>query len=71
MKNENIERKILKRISESLVANKFELIEATKGNGRTNVDDAIRSLVEDELIVPLYGSHTTFAITQKGIKEAK
>ncbi|MBS3052536.1 MAG: hypothetical protein J4428_04170 [Candidatus Aenigmarchaeota archaeon] len=69
MKNGNTEKKILKKLSESLVANRSELIEVAKDNG--NIDNAISSLVENELITPLYGSHTTFAITQKGIKEAK
>ncbi len=69
MKNGNTEKKILKKLSESLVANKSELVEVAKDNG--NIDSAISSLVENELIIPLYGSHTTFAITQKGIKEAK
>ncbi len=71
MKNESTEKKILKKMSESLVANRSELLKVVRSDGKRDIEDAINSLVENKLIIPIYGSHTTFAITQRGIKEAR
>lgn len=74
MEREKIMRKILERMGEVLVARKSELIELIKGDvnpedPRDVVDNITRMLTQNGLITPLYACETTFAITQKGMKE--
>ena len=69
-----IEKKILKKFGESLVVRKSELVNHIKGdvnpeNPRTVVDSIIQKLIQQNLITPLYASESTFAITQKGMKD--
>ena len=75
---EKIQKKIIKIMGEKLVARKSELIECVKGDIKGNphspksvVDSITKSLVQRGLIVPLYASETTFAITQRGMREVK
>jgi hypothetical protein len=75
---EEIEKKIMKMMSEKLVARKSELIEHVKRGIKGNphspksvVDSVTKELVQKGYIIPLYASETTFAITQKGIREVK
>jgi hypothetical protein len=75
---EEIEKKIMKIMSEKLVARKSELIEYVKrdikGNPhspRSVVDSVTKDLVQKGYIIPLYASETTFAITQKGMRGTK
>ena len=75
---EEIERKIMKLMSEKLVARKSELLEHVKkyikGNPHSPkavVDSVTKDLLQRGYIIPLYTSETTFAITQKGIREVK
>ena len=63
---------------EKLVARKTELIECVKGDIKGNphspksvVDSITKTLVQRGLIIPLYASETTFAVTQKGMREIK
>jgi len=65
---------ILKRIGEALVIRKSELVNFMKG--KTNpgspkdvVNSVTKMLTQRGLITPLYASESTFAITQKGMKE--
>ena len=75
---ENVEKKILKIMSEKLVVRKTELIDLVRGDIKGNphspknvVDNITKTLVQRRLIVPLYASETTFAITQKGMRVVK
>ena len=74
MRPDGVEKKILERMAKSLVARKSELIEYLKkerGVSRTVVETSINSLISKGLISPIYACETTFAITQKGIKEVE
>ncbi len=74
MKTNNIEKKILDKMAESLVVNRSELYNIAGANNkkqRTTVENAIKLLVERGLITPIYSSQTTFAITQNGVRAAK
>jgi len=75
---EEIEKKIMKIMSEKLVARKSELIEYVKRDIKGNphspksvVDSITKDLVQKGYIIPIYASETTFAITQKGMRGAK
>jgi len=70
-----ISKKILEIFREKLVVRKGELIELIKddvganpGNPRTVVEAVTKTLLQKGLIIPLYASETTFAITQRGMK---
>lgn len=75
MAYERIAEKILQRMGEVLVVRKSELIDFIKddvknpGNPRSIVDATTKMLVQRGLITPVYASQSTFAITQKGMKE--
>ena len=75
---DEVARKILERMGEKLVARKSELIEYVKNNVKINprdpssvVTSVLKALVQKGLITPVYASETTFAITQKGMKELR
>ncbi len=73
MNYDAISKKIIDRMKEVLVARKSELIDFVKGdinpeNPKTVVDSILKELVQKGLLMPLYASESTFAITQKGIK---
>ena len=75
---EKVEKKIMKIMGEKLVARKSELLERVKGDIKSNphspksvVDSITKTLVQRGLLTPLYASETTFAITQRGMREAK
>lgn len=63
---------------EKLVARKSELLEFVKGDIKGNphsprsvVDSITQELIQKGLIIPLYATETTFAITQKGMRKVK
>ena len=69
---DGIERKILEEMAERLVAKKSEISNflSEKGNFSKEAITAVtKSLLERGLLTPVYSSETTYAITQKGIKE--
>jgi hypothetical protein len=75
---EKIIEKIMKFMGEKLVARKSELLEFVKNDIKGNphspkvvVDSITKMLVQRDLIIPLYASETTFAITQKGMREVR
>ena len=75
---ENIIKKIMELMAEKLVARKSELIEYVKKDIKGNphnpkevVDSITKMLVQRGSITTIYASETTFAITQKGIREFK
>jgi len=41
------------------------------GDSQAVIEAALKKLVERRLIVPVYSSSSTFAITQKGMKELR
>ena len=74
MERDKITKKILERMAEVLVARKTELVKLVKNDinpedPRDVVDNITKMLVQSGLITPLYACETTFAITQKGMKE--
>lgn len=72
MHYDGLERKILERMKTLLVARKSELMDLVKeesSNPRNVVEVIVKALIQKELIIPIYASESTFAITQKGIKE--
>lgn len=71
---EGIEKEIMKIMREKLVSNKHEILNQLlkdKKNSKANIVKMLEKLAEKKWITPLYGSMTTFAITQKGIRESK
>ena len=75
MDYEIVIRKILDKFKEKLVVRKSELIELIRddtknpGDPKKVVDAITKMLVQKKLIIPLYTSESTFAITQMGMKE--
>jgi len=71
---EDLEKQIMKIMKEKQVSSKSEIIKALsqKGNfAKKKVEQAIEKLVEKKWILPLYGSNTTFAVTQTGVRKSK
>ena len=74
MKTNGFEKKVLDKMAESLVVNISELFAATGAKNKkdkTEVENAIKVLIEKQFITPIYSSQTTFAITQSGVRTAK
>jgi hypothetical protein len=72
--NDGFEKEVMKKMRTSLVANKRELLDRVKNrakNPKIKMNNVLGELVNKGWIIPLYGSETTFAITQKGMKESK
>ena len=75
---EKIIEKIMGLMGEQLVVRKSELIEHVKGNIKGNphspkevVDSITRMLLQKGFITRIYASETTFAITQKGMRQVR
>jgi len=68
-----IEKKILEEMSVRLVANRSEIMDfiiKNKGEVESGVINSItKSLVQKGLLIEVYSSTKSFAITTKGIKE--
>jgi sigma54-dependent transcription regulator len=74
MEQEKLTKKIMERMAEVLVARKSELVELIKNDvnpesPKTVVDMITKMLVQRGLITTLYACETTFAITQRGMRE--
>ena len=69
---DGIEKKILEEMCFRLVATKKELADfISEKNGAANAVDSItKSLVERGLLIKVYSATTSFAITQKGMKQS-
>lgn len=70
---DGIERKILLEMAERLVAKKSEILKFLQETGNINqevIKSVTKALLERGLLTPVYSSETTYAITQKGLKEA-
>jgi len=69
---DGIEKKILEEMSNRLVANKSEIMEIFKGRNipPSMVESALKSLISRGLLINIYSSSPTFAITQKGMKQS-
>jgi hypothetical protein len=75
---EKITKKIMELMGEKLVARKSELLECVEGDIKGNphspksvVDSITKILVQKGFITPVYASETTFAITQKGMRQVR
>lgn len=74
MRYDGVEKKILEKMCQNLVARESELMQLIQNdtnNPKEMVDILTKSLISKGLITPIYASETTFAITQKGIKYTK
>jgi predicted transcriptional regulator len=74
IEREKIARKIMKKMADVLVARKSELVDLIRDDVNPEdpaevVDVIMKMLVQSGLITPLYACETTFAITQKGMRE--
>lgn len=72
MNHDGVEKKILEKMGEMLVARKTELIQFVQDdvkNPKDVVGVVLNSLIQKKLITPVYASESTFAITQKGMKQ--
>ncbi|PIV68721.1 MAG: hypothetical protein COY38_04045 [Candidatus Aenigmarchaeota archaeon CG_4_10_14_0_8_um_filter_37_24] len=68
-----IERKILEEMCERLVASKSEILGFLVKEDEIPtpvIDSVTKTLVQRGLLTKIYSSAPTFAITQKGMKEA-
>lgn len=73
---EKLTKKVLKKFREKLVVRKTELVELITNDVSKNPGDPIevintitRMLVQKKIITPLYTSGSTYAITQRGVRE--
>jgi len=69
---DGLERKVLERMSRSLVAKKSEILESLRGEVNVSesvINAVIKSLVQKGFLTTVYASDTTLAITQKGMRE--
>lgn len=70
-----ITQKVLNKFKEKLVVRKSELVDLMRddlknpGNPRKVIDAITKMLVQKKLITPVYASESTFAITQRGMKD--
>ena len=69
---DGIEKKMLEEMSRRLVAKKIELWEFAKKQkiSKSAMDSVTKILVQKGMLTKIYASESTFAITQKGIREA-
>jgi len=69
---DGLEKKILKEMSERLVARKVELWELAKKQkiSKNAISTVTKMMVQKGLLTTVYASESTFAITQKGMREA-
>ena len=71
--NNGIEKKILEKMATTLVASKSELISSLSKDANISKDivvSAAKSLISKGFLTPVYSSETTYAITQKGMRES-
>ena len=70
---DGVERKILEEMAERLVANKREIlsfVSKEKEVPMSVINSITKSLAQRGLLTEVYSSETSYAITQRGIKEA-
>ena len=73
MKDE-IAKEIMSIMKEKQVSRKWEVYEEIKKNrkiSKKEFEKILNELIEKHWLVSIYGSDTTFALTQKGIRESK
>jgi len=73
---DKITKKVLERFRDKLVVRKSELVELIRddvsknpGNPSEMINVITKILVQKKMITPLYMSQSTFAITQRGVRE--
>jgi predicted transcriptional regulator len=73
MKDE-IAKEIMRIMKEKQVSRKWEVyeeIKKTKKISKKEFEKILDELIEKHWLVSIYGSDTTFALTQKGMRESK
>jgi predicted transcriptional regulator len=71
---DDIAREIMRIMREKQVSRKWEVYEEVKKNKKISKKDfekILDELIEKHWLVSIYGSDTTFALTQKGMRESK
>ncbi len=71
---ESIAREIMRIMKEKQVSRKWEVYEELKKSkkiSKKEFEKILDELIEKRWLVSIYGSDTTFALTQKGIRESK
>ena len=73
---DNLTKKVLEKFRERLVMRKSEILNFMKniknpGDSSNAIDAVLRKLLDSKLIVPVYASESTFAITKKGMRELR
>lgn len=72
--NKELVKLVMNTIKEMQVCKKsevFKLVSKKKRISKKDFDNIISELIEEQWLVSIYGSDSTFAITQKGLKELK
>jgi predicted transcriptional regulator len=73
MKND-IAKEIMRIMRDKQVSRKWEVYEEVAKSKRVSKKDfekTLNELIEKHWLVSIYGSDTTFAVTQKGMRESK
>lgn len=69
-----IDKDIMKIMREKQVSSKSEIIKEISNKRKVSkkeIDKTLDRLIENKWLISLYGSNTTVAITQKGLKQSK
>jgi len=72
--NNDIAKEIMKIMKEKQVSRKWEVFEEIskkKKISKKEFEKTLDELLEKNLLVSVYGGNTTFALTQKGLREFK
>jgi len=71
---DEITKEIMRVMKEKQVSRKWEVYEEIKKGkkiSKKEFEKILDELIEKHWLVSIYGSDTTFALTQKGMKESK
>ncbi len=71
---DDIAKEIMKIMKEKQVSKKWEVFEELtkkKKISKKEFENIINELIEKNWLVSIYGGNTTFALTQKGMRESK
>ncbi|MEM5799278.1 MAG: BlaI/MecI/CopY family transcriptional regulator [Candidatus Aenigmatarchaeota archaeon] len=70
----DVEKEIMKIMKEKQVSRKWEIfdeISKKKKISKKEFEKVLNQLLEKNWLVSIYGGNTTFALTQRGLRESK